>query len=86
MARCEPGLFPDNNGCEEGFFCGPARRANQPEVVKEVCWPNAFGVTPAEEEVAENAEETPENPAESSEESSESESDDSAWTDDEFNG
>ena len=86
MARCEPGLFPDNNGCEEGFFCGPARRANQPEVVKEVCWPNAFAVTPAEEEVAENAEETPESPAESSEESSESESDDSAWTDDEFNG
>ena len=43
LSRCDSTLFPENEGCADGFFCGEARRANQPEVMKEVCWPTAFG-------------------------------------------
>ncbi len=39
LARCNTDLFPENNGCVEGTLCAPARRMNQPEVLKDVCWP-----------------------------------------------
>ena len=43
VARCDLELFPENEGCAEGFTCAPARRANDPLTVKDVCWPHGFG-------------------------------------------
>jgi len=42
LARCTPELFPENNGCEIGFTCGEATRANDPETTKDVCWPDVL--------------------------------------------
>lgn len=42
LARCSPDLFPANEGCEEGYTCSPSARANDPETIKDVCWPDSF--------------------------------------------
>ena len=50
VARCDLTLFPENAGCADGYTCAPARRANDPLTVKDVCWPDAFGKQPASED------------------------------------
>ena len=49
LARCSSELFPENNGCADGFLCGPATRANDPDTTKEVCWPAPFASQVEEE-------------------------------------
>jgi len=41
-ARCDSEIFPSNAGCRRGYECVPWPRYNEPEVVKNVCVPQAW--------------------------------------------
>lgn len=39
VSRCDTELFPESDGCRDGFTCVSAPRFGQPDVTKMVCWP-----------------------------------------------
>jgi len=44
VSRCDEGLYPDTEGCREGFQCIDVPRYGDSETVKRVCWPNAYSL------------------------------------------
>jgi len=39
VPQCDMALFPDNNGCAQGFECMTQQRFNEAEVTRQVCMP-----------------------------------------------